>query len=388
MRCDAVIVGGGPAGSVCARELAQAGLAVTLVERVSFPRRKVCGEYLNCGTVMQLQEIGLWQRVKPFINRLRGVTLHVDEIDLRLDFSRVAAGLAREELDSHLLDAARASGVNIVRGRVVDLVRVADQVCGIEFEDAAGRHELRARYTIGADGCGSTVARKLGVTCRITSSARYAMGGHFRHTKRDMLEMHVGKGSYLATNPLRHGRSNVMLVVPRKQIAQAAGHPDEWFKRVAGDFDRSGEPYGSDARLGPYVTVGPLAHYVSTAAQPGVMLVGDAAGFISPFTGQGVYLAIASARAAAKTIVAISARNCACTALLAAYDHEQRRDRQVRSALSRALDILAYAPPLARRLMRRLAQHDALREELLEIFCGLKPPSMLRGARLLVEAGI
>ena len=104
---DAVVAGGGPAGSTCALLLARAGLSVTLVERATFPRRKVCGEYLNSGAVAALDRIGVLNDVRAEAHALRGVRLvppHAPSVEL--PFTHGALACARETLDAILLRAA------------------------------------------------------------------------------------------------------------------------------------------------------------------------------------------------------------------------------------------------------------------------------------------
>ena len=123
---------------------------------------------------------------------------------------------------------------------------------------------------------------------------------------------------------------------------------------------------------------------MSSAACRGVLLVGDAAGFLNPFTGQGIFLALTSGRAAAATILATIARRSRETEHFAMYDRHQKHERYVRSQLSGVLEMLAYTPPLTRRIIRRLQVNESAQSKLLALFCSLSPPSIVRGAALLL----
>lgn len=385
---DVVIAGAGPAGSIAARELARKGVAVVLIERTPFPRRKVCGEYLNCGSLALLEELGLARDLQSRFQPLRGLYLNAGGAMIELTFPAPAAGLDRAALDAELLRAACDAGAVHLTGRVTGLQFTGDRVCAVEYEAGGEPHVLSTRFVIGADGCGSLVARKLGWTRALPATARYAMGGHFAAQPADMLTMNVDRGSYLAINPLRGDLENVMLVTPREHIRAAAQRPDEWFAAESRRLHYRDISYTANSRIGKRVTVGPLSHHVARSAGNGVLLAGDAAGFVSPFTGQGVYLAILSARAAARTVIDALATPAREAEMFAGYDRRQRHERRMRAALSTILDQLAYMPPLARRVMRRVTQRDATREQLLRLFCGLTPPSFVLGARLLVPLAL
>lgn len=390
MRFDVVIVGAGPSGAVCALELARKGFSVAIVERMHFPRRKVCGEYLNCGSLKHLAELGLSARFEPLFHPLCAVALHAAGATLQLRFPQAAASLPREQFDEVLLDEAKAVGVQLIAARVSDLVFKDDRVSAVVVEGKEGVREIGARFVVGADGCGSLVARKLGVVLRPKRAARYAMGGHFQTlaAASDTLEMRVKNGQYLALNPLGKDRANIMLVMRQNQFRKSAGRPDAWLVEAAKTFGVEGDLVGQEHRIGDRVAVGPLTHNVSSAAGRGILLIGDAAGFLSPFTGQGVFLALSSARKAADAIAAICASPQSETQEFAAYAADQKHDRRARSRLSGILDRLSYAPFAARRIMRHVQTHDAVRDELMRVFCGLSEPSIVRGARLFLGATV
>jgi 2-polyprenyl-6-methoxyphenol hydroxylase-like FAD-dependent oxidoreductase len=378
MRDDVAVVGGGPAGSVTALLLARAGYGVTLIERARFPRRKACGEYQNSGAVDALGRLGLLERVQPVAQPLRGIRLvppHAPPIEL--PFPRPALACDRATLDARLLDAACEAGVRVVRGRVDDLLHDGVRTTGLTYRDEAGaRQRLDARIVAGADGAGSVVARKLGAVLPARGVARFAVGGHYTGfgDLDGHVEMYVGAGAYFAINPLDAERANVMVVVPHAALARWAGDVDDGVRGKAAELGRGHRSFAGAVRSGERVAVGPLAHRVRSPIAPGALLVGDAAGFLNPFTGQGVFLALRGAEAAATAIAAALRERAAESAAFVRYARERERDFAARKRLSALVSLLIDVPPLARRVVARLQDVPAAGAALIDALAGSRAP--------------
>lgn len=389
MKNDVVIAGGGPAGSTCARELARRGFAVTLVERSVFPRRKVCGEYLNTGAVRLLDDLGTGAAVRNAAFELRGIRLVPPGAPaVELSFPGTALALARETLDAILLDAARASGVTVLRAHVEDVLRDGERAGGfVVREEDGGRRDLRARFVVGADGSGSLVARKLGLARPSRGTRRFAVGGHYRGfgDLGGYVEMYVGSGAYFAINPLDAERANVMVVVPDRLLAKWSGAIDEGVRGCAADLGRGVRSFEGTQRIGPRVSTGPLAFDVVSAAAPGALLVGDASGFLNPFTGQGVFLALRTAHAAAETLASVVAEPHHEARSFARFTAQRRRDLGARRRLSALTNVLIDVPLLARRAAARLARFPDLGEALLGGLSGAIPPERALSPALLAR---
>lgn len=348
-----VIVGGGPAGAATALCLARRKIAVTVIERATFPRRKVCGEYLGLGALAELDALGLGDAVRACGSPLRSVRICAYGERADLSFSRPALAIARERLDAILLDAAVAAGAHLMTGRVEDLLfeGLRDCVRGVTVRIPGGECcDVASRTVVGADGTGSLVARKLGLICTQRGGARFAVGGHYRmaRAQSDVVEMLYDGDTYVAINPLGGGLANVMAVVPKR-------HVEQWSRALES---------GLSGRTGPRVAIGPLAHRVRRTIAPGAMLVGDAAGFLSPFTGQGVYLALRGAKRAAHALADGSGP------AFEAYDRAQRRELRTRYVLGRFVDGLVLWPPFARMTAHRLRRSPSLATLLVDTVSG------------------
>jgi 2-polyprenyl-6-methoxyphenol hydroxylase-like FAD-dependent oxidoreductase len=377
---DAVVAGGGPAGSTCALLLARAGLSVTLVERATFPRRKVCGEYLNSGAVAALERIGVLDEVRAQSFALHGVRLVPPRVPaVELPFTHVALSCERETLDAILLRAAVYAGVTVVHGRVEDVLHDRGRIDGVWVRnDDGSTYEVRARWTVGADGCGSVVARHALLTRKPWPLAipRFAIGGHYGGfgDLGGFIEMYVGAGAYFALNPLGHDLTNVMVVVPKTALAKWSGFVDEGVAGKAAELGRGHRSFAAAQRVGARAAIGPLAHDVRAPMGDGVVLIGDAAGFLNPFTGQGVFLALTSAEKAAAAIVASAAGRSSETRAFAGYALERLADFAARKRLSAAVGWLIDVPPLARRAAQRLARSPGLATKLVDALAGMRTP--------------
>ncbi len=373
-----VIAGGGPAGSATALALVRAGIDVTIVERAEFPRRKVCGEYLNSGAVAVLDDLGLGEKVRAIAQPLRGIRLVPPRAaSLELPFPRTALACARADLDAMLLEAARDAGARVVHARVEEVAFENDRAVGLIVRDESGeRRTLQAQTIVGADGSGSLVAKKLGLTQATRGTRRFAVGGHYSGfgDLDGYVEMYVGTGAYFAINPLDAARANVMVVVPDHALAQWSSDVDEGVRGKAADLGRGHRSFADTALIGSRVSVGPLAHRVRAPSAPGALLVGDAAGFLNPFTGQGVFLALSGAARASAAIVRAFERRDEEDAAFAAYADWRTGDFRARKRLSQLVNLMIDVPPLAQRAVNRLRRLPDLGTTLIDALAGARAP--------------
>jgi 2-polyprenyl-6-methoxyphenol hydroxylase-like FAD-dependent oxidoreductase len=371
---DVVVVGAGPAGAATALTLARRGAAVTLLERARFPRTKVCGEYLNAGALAALDELGIGDAVRAFGRPLGGVRLvppHVDAVDL--DFAEPALAIPRIVLDKMIADAAVAAGATLVRGHAEDVLLSGGRVCGVAARDVEGALvEISARAVVGADGAGSLVARKLGLARLPRGRRRFALGGHFRGfgDLGGRVEMYVGARAYFALNPLPEDLVNVMVIVDNVELAAWSRDVDFGIRGKAAQLARGRRSFERTERVGPRVSIGPLGFEVTSLARPGVLLAGDASGFLNPFTGQGVTLALRGGLDAGATVAAALADPARERSLFDAYERRRRRDFAARRRVASVVDTLVDFPFLAKRVSARLRRFPELGERLMSTLGG------------------
>jgi menaquinone-9 beta-reductase len=353
---DAIVIGAGPAGAAAAAALARSGARVTLVERAHHPRDKACAEYASPRTSDELRLIGMapdaWAAdAVP----LSGMHLHAGGKVVKIEYAdrsgrRSAWGVDRRHFDARLAEHALASGAELRDGwSLVGLVEDAGRVGGVRLRElASGREaELRASFVIGADGARSTVARLLGVERRVGFPRRLGLVAHHSGVAglADHGEMHVGDGYYVGLAPTPGRELNVGMALPLVDGGRPAAAR---FDAAIAGIPAVAERLRATTRLTPIRGAAPIGHRVAQAAGPGWLLVGDAAGFVDPFTGEGIHRALRSARAAASAILAGGD-------VAAAYRRERRRAFAAKAALSWLVQGFLAAPPLLEHAVARLA---------------------------------
>jgi flavin-dependent dehydrogenase len=368
---DVVIAGAGPAGSASACRLARAGLRVALVDRAGFPRDKVCSEYMSPEGVRHLAALGALDRVEAAGGQaIRGTTVHAPR-GSRLTGLFARAGHApfrdtglsvpRRILDQALVERARAAGAELLERHVVcGVLREGATVRGLLVRTAGGRlRELTAPLTIGADGLRSVVARELGRR-RYGPLRRYALVAHLSDVAGlgDTAEMHVSARGYVGLNPLGSGIANVALVLPHAAMRQARGRVRHFFFEALGQFPEVAARIRGSRVVREVLVSGPFAAWSSRITAPGAVLVGDAADFFDPFTGEGICAALRGAELIEATLLPSLTRGAVPgAAALRGYRRARRRAFLGKWTVERAIGYAMLAPALFDRAVARLERH-------------------------------
>ena len=290
---DVAIVGGGPAGSSCAAFCAMAGLRTLVLERAAFPREKVCGDCLNPACWPILRRLELADRVRAAPHAKLG---HVELIGI--SGRRVSAELPRGEyaeiaikrslFDELLLRRAQELGVTVLENTTVTALTPPDPRMQ-QWSISAGEHSFRSRVLVGADGRNSTVARLCGLLPR-SAKERIAVQTHLPLPPGfgDRVVLEFRPEGYSGQAPVGDGELNLCLAAVPDKIAALRQWAEARFEISA---DHS------------WRTITPLRRTAISAGQSSLFLVGDAARVVEPFTGEGIYYALASAELAAKAIL-------------------------------------------------------------------------------------
>jgi len=383
------VIGAGPAGSATALFLARAGYDVTLLDRATFPRDKPCGEYLTPGAVRMLRdELGvLPELMAAGAARLTRETV-VPHRSQAFSGPTDALACPRTVTDKVLRDAAQAAGARVIEG--MNVRRILRDDSGIR--GAAGlasdgtEHEFQAQVTVGADGTRSLLAREMAVVRPIPRLQRIALVTHYdtgnttpetavtMHLPRDRSDACCGVGA--ACGP--DGTRNVNIVVPMSEAGRMAGRRQAYFEeRLHVSFPQVWEWVQDAAPAGPLQAVGCFGHHTTRAADDGAALVGDAATFIHPFTGEGVFFALRGAQLAAQAIGEALARGDVSRPSLQSYDAARRSELLPRYRLCDAVQRVVHSPALLGWASERLRRSQPLTELLLRTVGDLARPADL-----------
>jgi flavin-dependent dehydrogenase len=348
---DVVIVGAGPAGAVAATVLARAGARVRILDRAVFPRDKLCGDTVNPGALRVLRRLGLAADVEARGLPVRGMRVTGEggaSVEGRYPGGLAGRALERRHLDWLLVQQALEAGARFepgvaVRAPIVDGADGDRVVTGVEIRAGHRRLQLRAPVVIAADGRRSRLAFGLGLA-RPSDPRRWAVGGYFdRGGLAELGEMHVRRGRYLGVAAVPGGVTNVCLVKPVSpgELSDPAGLLTREILADALLRDRF-----VDARLvtAP-VVLGPLAVDVPVrphAMPAGLLLAGDAAGFIDPMTGDGLRFAIRGGELAA--VAAMEVLAAGWEGVQARLAEARRREFGAKWRFNRALRALVSSP--------------------------------------------
>ncbi|MGP0630644.1 NAD(P)/FAD-dependent oxidoreductase [Nitrospina sp. 32_T5] len=368
---DAIVIGAGPAGAATALLLQDKGYEVCVVERARFPRDKVCGEFISPAADSILEKLGVLSAIEathPL--RLRGVAISAYEREeLAIDYppheGRVMTSLSlpRLSFDHILFSKMQERGIAILQEHQVDdLVFDAGVVTGITGRDPDNKpFTLHARVVVDAGGRNSVSIRRMGLKRgpRLRRG-KVALAAHWTNARlpADYCYMHISRPGYTGMAPVGEGTVNVVLVVDSDRV-KGEDVGALYRKVVLGNARRRDMLEGAEPAEGVR-TVDSLAFEVDPLPCGGLVLVGDAMGFIDPFTGEGIYLGLRSAELAAATLDVALQRGDVSRWMLERYAIRRKQEFHKKFVLSRILQKLIYRPGPCRSVVRLLAGNPTL----------------------------
>ena len=333
---DVIIVGAGPAGTTAALYAHQLGLNCILLDKAVFPRDKICGDALSGKSVRIMRELNLLDEVEKLegseINRITFGSPSNKQFDINLQGTKnkdqITKGfvIPREIFDNYMFEKADAVTETRQGFSVKDLIIENDHVIGVIGKTKNGdEEEIRAPIVMGCDGSNSIVARKLGLYVMNMENTSVAVRCYYEGVKglTDQIELHYVKEvnpGYFWLFPAGEGKANIGIGLSKsdmkkekrtlRQIMDEVTQT-EYFKERFSDAKQLERPVGWNLPLGSI-------HRKNHGN--GFMLLGDAAGLIDPFTGEGIGNAMVSGQYAMEIAAKCKKTGNFSESALAEYD--------------------------------------------------------------------
>jgi flavin-dependent dehydrogenase len=305
---DALIVGAGPAGSAAAAILATAGHRTLVLEKDRFPRAKVCGEFLSGAARQDLRRLGVLADLEAEAERIERGFLHLPRgRSVAFELPCPALGISRLRLDDLLARRAAGLGAEVRHGaRVTSIEPSAGSGFQVRFTSDGRASVLEARSVVGAWGRWDALDRGLerrflGGRSRYFGWNRDFVGGGERLAGQ--VHLFVFPGGYCGLSRVEGGATNLAGLISERARRRLDGG---WDAVVA--HARRSSPALDEAmtnlREGPggFLGIGPVFFTVKPPVENRMLMVGDAAGVIDPFSGEGQAAAIGSGILAAEIL--------------------------------------------------------------------------------------
>jgi menaquinone-9 beta-reductase len=364
---DVLVVGAGPAGAVAARQLALKGKLVLLVDRAPLGRKKVCGCCLNVAALKTLESVGL----EGLTRQLAAVALNKMQVATK-DCSAVISlpggvSLSREAFDAALIHEAIASGATFLSETNATLELCQQNHREVELTHTNHQCRVKAKIVLAADGLGGKLLSKarherdeVDEDSRIGAAAILPRAPQW--VDEQTVHMACSRRGYVGLVVLEDGRLNVAAALDRNAVRQAGGPGN-----LAAEILQEVGWEEIDGLCGqPWQGTMTLTRRAASLWDERILVLGDAGGYVEPFTGEGMAWAISSAVAIMPFVLKavdsweprigaewervhrqiIVQRQSTCRLLA----HALRHPLLVRAAIQ----LLHYQPGLARPFVRRL----------------------------------
>ncbi len=394
---DCIVIGGGPAGCAMALDLNQRGYDVALCDQAKFPRDKVCGEFISPGADPLLEGLGVLASIEANSpKRLKGVAISSYESEeLGIDYPPSkktglrpsSLSVPRYQLDALLLERVRYAGVKVFeQHKVTNFIFDNGCVAGVRgWDENKTSYKIRSRVVVDAGGRNAFSLKKFGLKRESRYNCKIAFSSHWQGVRlpEDYCYMHVSRPGYTGISSLGGGRANVVLVVDRSTLN--GENPEDFYHRVLMNNCRRSKMLECGERVEPVRSVESLAFAVKPVPCGGLVLVGDAMGFIDPFTGEGIYLSLRSSQIAGEVIHSGFKSSDFSRELLSVYELRRQKEFRGKVLLSRILQGLIYNRIFCDKVMKSLATNPVLAETLVGVIGDILPAEKVVSMKFLFQ---
>lgn len=296
---DAVVIGGGLAGSSLAIRLGSLGWNTMLFDRLRFPRHKACGEFLSPETLEVFKELGVYEALKALkpgrITKARIVFRHGGVVEAKLE--QPAWGLSRYEMDAVLLEAAEKAGTQVHTGTSVSSIAAGSGAFRIGIRSAGGTNILYARTVFAAWGVHPRTELAARPAKRRGRTAYIGIKAHFGGVATDQaVELYFIRHGYIGISPVEGGKTNVAALLPLDRIRRKGNSVRELLLSAAADNKQLAERLaGGTVIPDSEVSIAPVYLSLEPDVWGIVPQIGDAGAMIPPLFGDGMSAALRSA---------------------------------------------------------------------------------------------
>ena len=377
---DVIVIGAGPAGVSSAVFLAARGYRILLLDQARFPRDKVCGEFISPAADRILDELGILSAIESLSPvRLQGISISAYENEsFSVDYpafpgtgqSMSSLSVLRTVLDKLLLDRAREKGVRIMEGfKVTNFIFDQGQVTGVEgWDEEKVSFRFNSRVVVDAGGRNAVSLRKLNLIKKDSGNGKIALAAHWSgvNLPQNYCFMHISPPGYTGISSVGKEMANVVLVVDRGLIKGVSDKKEFYAQAVLKNRSRA-KLLKNGVVAQKVRAVDSLAYSVRPPECGGLVLVGDAMGFIDPFTGEGIYLSLRSSQIAAGVIDDAFGNNDFSRNHLSVYERNRAKEFNKKFLLSRILQGFIYNRALCGWLVGTLSADPSLAETLVGV---------------------
>jgi flavin-dependent dehydrogenase len=394
---DVIIAGGGPAGASAAIHLASRGVRVLVVEQKTFPRPKLCGEFISPECSLHFERLQVAEAMSAAQPSHLTATVFYSRSgrNVRVPSSwfganTVALGLSRAEMDERLLRRAAAAGADVLEDAQAMNVTVERQtVCGLTIKQGARETNYRATVIIDATGRSRALTRKLEPQrARHERRSMVAFKAHFENTRIEpgACEIYFYHGGYGGLSSIENGLSNLCFIASARDVRASGADADRVMREVVCQNRRAAFTLKHARLNSPWLAVS-LEGFgrASVAPMNGLLAIGDAASFIDPFTGSGMLMALESGELVADTITDSldeQTHPLNLNALGTAYSNRYHKMFDARLRLSALLRRAAFVPGFAAAAVTLFGTSDLVRRKLAQATRGSRPETSATAMRL------
>ena len=394
---DVIVIGGGPAGCSAAIGLSRLGYNVVLCDQAKFPRDKVCGEFISPAADPILDRLGILSRIETLNpKRLKGVSISSFEgKEFSIDYPfqpglaerPTSLSVSRYELDSLFVEEAKRAGVEVrEQYKVTEFLFEDDCVIGARgWDGSKTSFSIHAPLVIDAGGRNALSLKKFHLKEEPVGAVKIAMAAHWEGAQiaDDYCYMHVSDPGYTGISNVGRDRANVVLVVDRHSMN--GENPDKFYLDTVMKNSQRYKILRNAKCLESVRTVESLAFSVKSLPCGGLLMVGDAMGFIDPFTGEGIYLSLRSSEIAVEVAVkALENFNFSRDALNI-YEVRRKKEFDKKFLLSRILQKLICNQFFCNQVVRALKGDRGLAEKLVGVIGDLEPAETVVSSRFLLQ---